>query len=157
MTDLPTPDQARAAAARTIGAATAGGPDPLLRGATMGDPMVVHTLAGVPSYVLVPLRLPDGGHGFVRVMPDGVVAAAGRFRGRGASDLDPADVADTARSRLKVGESAAEPVLVHDGPPGREAWLVATRIGGGPGRWLLVTPGGVHERRAGDIPDPDLE
>jgi hypothetical protein len=55
------------------------------------------------------------------------------------------------------GETAAAPVYVHDGPPGREAWLVEVSRGGRPTRWIFVTPGAVYERPAGTLQGADVQ
>jgi len=71
--------------------------------------------------------------------------------------VDAIEAAETVAGLLAEGETSTEPVFVHDGPPGREAWLVVTRIGDVPARWFFVTPGGVYERPAGQLRDPNLE
>jgi hypothetical protein len=55
--------------------------------------------------------------------------------------------------QVRVGETEtmAEPMYVHDGPIGREAWLVVIRDHGVPTRWVFVTPGGSYERPAGQV------
>ena len=61
-----------------------------------------------------------------------------------------AEEAETAaHSLLEPGETASPPRFVHDGPPGREAWLIETRRAGRPARWITVTPGGASPREAG--------
>jgi hypothetical protein len=50
---------------------------------------------------------------------------------------------------LQEGETLVTPRFVHDGPPGREAWLMETRQLQRPLRWIFVTPGGCTARRAG--------
>jgi hypothetical protein len=43
-------------------------------------------------------------------------------------------------------------MFVHDGPPGREAWLVPVAVGGGRiTRWIFVSEGGIYERTAGEL------
>ena len=44
------------------------------------------------------------------------------------------------------GAAIDDPVYVHDGPPGREAWLVRVREADGPPQTLFVGPGGMYER-----------
>ena len=58
-------------------------------------------------------------------------------------------MADTVQ--ITQEESVAEPVFVHDGPIGREAWLVVISSKTRPHRWVFVTKGGHYERAAGSI------
>lgn len=55
------------------------------------------------------------------------------------------------------GEAPGSVSLVHDGPPGREAWRVEVLARGRPARWIFVTPGGHYERPAGEVPDNEME
>ena len=90
-----------------------------------------------------------------RVLPDGRVATVGALR-------QPAADAAQAVTGLGAGEARAlaarlrddhpavdEPVLVHDGPVGREAWLYAATTADGGSRWIFATGGGTYEREAG--------
>ena len=52
-----------------------------------------------------------------------------------------------ALAAAPVGSTADEPVYVHDGPPGREAWLVRVHSRDFGTRQILVTRGGAYERR----------
>jgi len=113
-------------------------------------------VSGTPSYHLVPLALADGGHGFVRVGPDANVQAAGRYGGNAPATMDRDHVVAMATAALRVGERAEDPRLVHDGPPGREAWLVVVTVSGAPSRWLFVSPGGVHERPPSEQQAPGM-
>jgi hypothetical protein len=91
----------------------------------------------------------------VRVLGDGRVAAVEALReGSAVSSLGAAEAARRAEAevRREAGESAAAPELVHDGPPGREAWRVEVSRAGRPWRWIFVTPGGVYQRPAGKPP-----
>ena len=98
-------------------------------------------------------------------MPNGRVGAVGKFGGdssRGelpttVTGIDARVAAERANACLTRNETAMEPVFVHDGPPGREAWLVTTSHGGQPHRWIFVTPGFVYERPAFEPFDPELE
>jgi hypothetical protein len=129
-----------------------------LQGAAAGDPVQVHTVFGEPSYWTVPVL--DAGHlvGFIRLLRDGRITAAGRFGGSPPPQLVtgiPAEEAvRLARPRIhsKRGEIALDPMFVHDGPPGREAWLVPVAVGGGRiTRWIFVSKGGIYERTAGEL------
>lgn len=154
--------QAREEAGRQL----TGGPhlgDPAFaawQGAAAGEPLLVRDLAGRPSYWLVPVVAAGRTVGTVRVLEDGRVAALEAPRpGATVSSLDAAEAARRAAREVDAegGESAAEPELVHDGPPGREAWRIEVSREGRPARWLFVTPGGVYERPAGEVRDEGLE
>ncbi len=152
--------EARKAAARQL----TGGPhvgDPAFAGwsgAAAGAPLLVRDLAGRPSYWLIPVVAGGRTVGAVRVLGDGRVAAFEALReGSAVSSLDAAEAASRAQREIGAGESAAEPELVHDGPPGREAWRVEVLRRGRPSRWIFVTPGGVYERPAGQVGDEGLE
>jgi hypothetical protein len=127
--------------------------------ASIGEPLLVHDLAKRPSYWLVPVLLGEKVVGFVRVSQDGGVEAIGSYcrdRSRLAECPDwvthiTSDEAERrARPRLDTAsdEVASPPVYVHDGPPGREAWLVETSAHGQPVRRLFLTASGMYERPA---------
>jgi hypothetical protein len=128
--------------------------------AAAGEPAVVQTVQREPSYWLVPVVIQRRVAGFVRVNADGQVAAVGAYY------RDPAQIAasPTTVTRIEAGaaakmaaarvdaaggETAEAPVYVHDGPPGREAWMIEVSLQGRPRRWIFVTPGAVYERPAG--------
>jgi hypothetical protein len=128
--------------------------------ASAGEPVVVHTVRGEASYWLVPVVIKERVAGFVRVNADGQVAAVGAYyRDPKQIAASPAVVTRITASEAAAlaakrvnrarGETAAQPVYVHDGPPGREAWMIEVSRAGRPTRWLFVTPGAVYERRAG--------
>jgi hypothetical protein len=121
-----------------------------------GAPVRVHTPEGAPSYWLVPLVAAARVIGFARVGATGEVAAIGiTCRTPGRIEACPRLVTvlsaseALARVRLVPGETARTPRYVHDGPPGREAWLIETERGGLPHRWIFVTEGGTYDRPAG--------
>ncbi|MGI8807978.1 MAG: hypothetical protein ACR2KK_09085 [Acidimicrobiales bacterium] len=136
------------------------GRDPLFEpwaAATIGDPVLVRTVEGEPSYWLVPVELGGRAIGFVRVTGNGRVAAAGvHYRDaqslvdspRLVTGIGADEAVEQARAHL-AGTAArvmADPVFVHEGPPGREAWRVLVEVGDGSARTLFVTSGGVYER-----------
>jgi len=137
--------------------------DPLLKAwpdPTVGDPELVHDVSGLPSYWLVPLVARNRAIGFVRVDGTGRTMAVGTFcRTPDMIETCPAAVTGITAARaaqlardqgnLAPDETAAPPRFVHDGPVGREVWLVETSRDGGPHRWLFVGPGGLYERTAG--------
>jgi hypothetical protein len=55
------------------------------------------------------------------------------------------------------GETARAPILVHDGPRGREAWLIEVLKNRESIRWIFVTPSFVYERPAGEMLAEDTE
>lgn len=120
----------------------------------------VHDLAGVPSYWVVGLS--SGGHivGFARVMGDGTVAAIGfTCRTPRSPQHCPTPIfAMTERqvqmairggASVPAGQTSTAPLLVHDGPPGREVWWVEKYRDAIPDQWVFVGTGGVYERPAG--------
>lgn len=136
--------------------------------ATLGQPVLVRTVHGNPSYWSVPVLIRGRAAGFVRVLGTGEVAALGTFYQNSAEiDACPTTMTgidqDEARSRSQKlihpeeGETASDPVFVHDGPPGREAWLIEVLKKGKPYRWIFVTPAFVYERFAGQLLDETLE
>lgn len=163
-------EAARAAAAAALASLRAGGDRSFAAWpeASAGAPVAVSDMGGTASYWLVPLEAHGRAVGAVRVDAAGrvmTIGATGRTPGR-IEDcpalvtlLGAGEAGAMARAALEPGEAAAPARFVHDGPPGREGWLVETRRGGRPARWLLVTPGGVAARpagvRVGD--DPGLE
>lgn len=135
--------------------------------ATIGEPVLVRTTAGRPSYWVVPVELSDRAIGFVRVGMDAKAVAAGvLYRDpstlRGAPDVVTGigSEAAVAQAREVTGDGSVEdePMYVHDGPPGREAWMVPVRDGSGARRAIFVTAGGWYERSDADPADrQDLE
>jgi hypothetical protein len=126
----------------------------------VGEPVMVSDVFGRPSYWLVPFIVAGRVAGFVRILKEGRVAAVGTFcRRPGKLDTCPNIVtgisAEEARIRfddsvqLEGDETAAPPVFVHDGPIGRETWMVVTVRGSQPHRWIFISKGGWYERRAG--------
>ncbi len=135
---------------------------------SVGQPVLVYTLFGKPSYWLVPIEKLERVIGFVRVMGTGEIGAYGVFyRDPARLETSPTTVtgisAEEARQQaapyisLERNETAAAPIFVHDGPPGLETWLVEISQSGCPTRWLFVASGGVYERRAGTQRDEGLE
>jgi hypothetical protein len=155
---------ARRAAADALAAARRD-QDPALRPwgrVSVGVPFVVQDVAGSPSYWLVPLVAKQRAIGFVRVDGGGRVIAVG------VTCRTPERVAECARHvtgitadeaiakaqsevELAAGETLTRPRYVHDGPPGREAWLIETVLGSRPHRWLFASSGGCYERPAGVV------
>ena len=83
--------------------------------AVVGEPVLVHDIAGAPSYWLVPIERVDRAIGFVRVNMDGRASAAGALY-RDPERLDEAPqvvtgiTADEARERA-ASEAAPGAVI----------------------------------------------
>ncbi len=136
--------------------------------ASLGQPLVVKNVFKERSYWVVPVVIRGRAAGFVRVMGSGRVAAIGAlYRNPDqieacpatVTGIDPAEASRRAKERIEParGEVGSEPVFVHDGPPGREAWLVEVLKQGAPSRWIFVTPAFVYERAAGEVLDETHE
>jgi hypothetical protein len=139
-----------------------------LRDAIIGDPVLVRTVFGEPSYWMAPACIAEHVAGFVRILGSGRVASVGTFctnPSRLAScpaivtGIDRAEAARRAAERIRIeeGDVALEPVYVHDGPYGREAWLVAVRRHDRPDRWIFVTAAFTYERPSGEMRDTTRE
>jgi hypothetical protein len=76
-----------------------------------------------------------------------------------ATRISAAEALRRAKARIDTarGEAAEPPIFVHDGPPGREAWLVTVVRDRRPDRWLFITGGGIYERPARTLLDQGLE
>ncbi len=166
MAQLPTKDEAAELAVEAMGIASYDPDLAWFRNASLGEPVMVRTVSGEPSYWLVPVQRGVQTGGFVRVMSNGTVGAIGQLGGgpdRSGSGrttvtgIDAAEAARRAGELLAEGERASEPMFVHDGPPGREAWLITTFVAGSAARWIFLTPGFHYERRAFESLDTQLE
>ena len=145
------PDAARAAARREIET----GPhqdDPQFRawrGAAPGEPRLVHDPRGHPAYWLVPVQRKGTTIGAVRVLASGRAAAFIAYRtGSDLLTLNSTEILEQARSAIAEhrGERPGAVLLVHDGPPGREAWRVEVLRDDRVLRWIFVTPSGIYQR-----------
>lgn len=162
------PNAARERAEEALRASIAAA-DPLFaawRGLAAAPPRLVEDLSGEPAYWVVPLLSGSHAVGFARVHPDGTVAAIGiTCRTPETPALCPTPVfalsaqmvGDRVRADVQIGpdETLVPPRLVHDGPPGREAWLTESRVGDRAHRWIFTGPGGSYVRTAGTIPGGD--
>lgn len=163
---FPTKDEALRAASCAKEIASLDQASVWFRIAMLGEPVLVRTVFGKPSYWIVPLHQNDQVGGFVRVMQDGNVSAIGQFGDNLENQNDlPTTVTGInneeamlrANELIVKGETVSEPMFVHDGPPGREAWLITTFIAGKAGRWIFVTPGFTYARLAGELLDTSIE
>jgi hypothetical protein len=136
--------------------------------ASLSQPVLVKTVFKEQSYWIVPVVIQERVAGFVRVLGTGRVAAMGAFYQdlkqidacpTIVTGIDAAEASRRAEARIdpEQGEVVSGPVFVHDGPPGREAWLIEVLKDGKPSRWIFVTPAFVYERPAGERLDEALE
>jgi len=127
--------------------------------ASCGQPLLVRDLRKAPSYWLVPVISGDKVAGAVRVMGEGGVAAIERYRQptEVVTGIDAAEARRRAAERIAPGEALGESLFVHDGPPGREAWLVAVLHDKRAVRWIFLNTGGVFERPAGTLRSAEKE
>jgi hypothetical protein len=136
--------------------------------ASLGRPVLVKNMFKEPSYWIVPVVIQGRVAGFVRVLGPGRVAAIGAFYQDPkeikacpaiVTGIDAAEARREAEERIhpEDGEVASDPIFVHDGPHGREAWLIEVIKEGIPCRWIFVTPAFVYERMAGELLDETLE
>lgn len=128
-------------------------------GAECGDPVLVRDLREAPSYWLVPVISQGRVAGAIRVMGTGVVAAVERFRNPVpiVTALDAAQARQHATERIGPEEVLGEPRFVHDGPPGREVWLVEVLKEDRPVRWIFLNQSGAYERPAGTFLNSETE
>ena len=120
------------------------------RGAVPGEPRLVHDLRGQAAYWLVPVQSEGTTIGAVRVLGSGRAAALIAYRaGSNVLALDPIQILKHAGSAIAEnrGERAGAVLLIHDGPPGREAWRVEVLREDRVLRWIFVTPGGIYQRK----------
>ena len=125
---------------------------------SVGAPVMVEDIAGGPSYWLVPFTASGHVIGSARVDATGRVMTIGMSRSRTGrledcprvvTLLTAEEAASLSRAVLESGEVALPPRFVHDGPRGREAWLIETQRAGRRARWITVTPGGASARPVG--------
>ena len=162
------PNAARERAEEALHASIAAA-DPLFtvwRGLAAAPPRLVEDLSGQAAYWVVPFLSGSHAVGFARVHLDGTVAAIGvtcrtpetpALCPTPVFALSPQAVGDLVRAGVQIGpdEILVPPRLVHDGPPGREAWLTESRVGDRAHRWIFTGPGGSYVRSPGTIADRD--
>lgn len=136
--------------------------------ASLGQPVLVENVFKESSYWLVSVLIQERVVGFVRVIGTGRVVAIGAFY-QDPKQIDDCPTTVTGISAVEAsrraeerihreqGEVASDPVFVHDGPQGREAWLIEAIKEGRPHRWIFVTPAFVYERSGGELLDEALE
>jgi hypothetical protein len=133
----------------------------------VSEPILVSDVFGRPSYWLVPFISDGHAVGFARVSAAGRVFAAGVFCQdpkrlsrcpKVGTGITSNEAFQLASEKIDASAEVAEaPIFVHDGPAGREAWLVQVLQSGQAHRWLFVTKAGVYERPAGEVLDDSIE
>lgn len=127
------------------------------KGASLKNPVLVRTVHSDPSYWLFPVEINGKIVGFVRVLGSGRVAHVGSFShspdGSNLTEITGlTEVEATMKACERIhpneGETLSRPFFVHDGPVGREAWLVEVLKEGKPHRWIFVTGSFIYERPA---------
>lgn len=167
MADPPTTDALRHAAEQRASAIASR--DPLFSPwaqANVGEPVLVKTVDGRPSYWLVPVEFESRTIGFVRVTQTGKAVAAGvlyrdpaqlETAPRTVTGITSAEALSSIKDMVGREDVVGEPRYVHDGPPGREAWMIAVRKPSGVERILFVTSGGWYERPIDELDRPPSE
>ena len=126
-------------------------------GVQPGTPVLVRDLRDAPSYWLVPGLEQGAVVALARVLLDARVATLAWLPSPAASavavvtGLDERGARATAHAlgTREPDTSVSEPVLVHDGPVGREAWRIDVASPAGT-RSVFATGGGTYERSAED-------
>jgi hypothetical protein len=123
----------------------------------VGNPQRVGSPDGSLTYWLVPGLLGEQILGMTRILPDGRVATVGLLKAP-AMDCAQAVTGLSTDEAVKLtndldrqypGSQVSEPMLVHDGPVGREAWLYTVKPATGSALWIFATAGGLYSRPAG--------
>lgn len=127
--------------------------------ADLGDAILVMTIHHEPSYWLFPVKIRGKIAGFVRVLRNGRVAQVGSFSSSPGIIKGPPIITGISQEQAiqKVGarihldrdERFSDPVFVHDGPIGMEAWLIEVIKESVPCRRIFVTPTSIYEHAAG--------
>lgn len=111
-----------------------------------GDPLLVSTLDGDPSYWFIPILQDGSPAGALRLWTDGELLSAAPDPARMGAPPPREEAVRRARELTGPDARVLEARYVHDGPPGREAWLVTVGGQSAPRR-ILVSGGGAEERR----------
>ena len=125
-----------------------------------GVPERVGTPEGVLAYFLVPDRRTAGVVAVARVLPDGRVASVARLTVPTTDCAAAVTGLSATQIHTRVDHLARQhggtvddgPHLVHDGPIGREAWLLVVAMPDGTKRWVFATAGGTYSRTPGEPP-----
>jgi hypothetical protein len=125
----------------------------------IGYPELVYSPDGRAAYSLVPGLFAGQIQAIVRVYLDGRVATVGQLKAP-AQDCASAvtGLSASGASRLTSelaakypGAEISSPILVHDGPVAREAWMHSVKNGPAINLWIFSTAGGTYSRPAGEF------
>jgi hypothetical protein len=124
----------------------------------VGDPQRVDSPNGGLAYWLVPGLLGTQIQAITRILPGGSVATVGLLKApatdcaQAATGLSVPGAAELTNhlARQYPASQISQPVLIHDGPVGREAWLYTVRPVTGTALWIFATGGGIYSRPAGE-------
>ncbi|HUB47278.1 MAG TPA: hypothetical protein VMB73_20020 [Acetobacteraceae bacterium] len=124
---------------------------------TPGEPEYVRPadVTPEPGYWLVAGRSNNTIQAVARILRDGRVATVGHISAPAADAAEAVTGLSGARVASLTGDIAREhggrivsgPVLVHDGPVGREAWLLVLQQESGETLRVFATAGGTYVRR----------
>jgi hypothetical protein len=123
----------------------------------VGRPERVYSPEGRPAYWLVPGLHQGQIQAVSRILPDGRVATIGLLKAPVAdcaaavTGLSATRVVGVSRDLTAQypADDISQPMLVHDGPVGREAWLYTVTSAPGTELWIFATAGGTYSRPAG--------
>src|SRR5215813_4974571 len=129
-----------------------------------GEPQRVDSPSGELAYWMVPGLVENKLQAIARILPDGRVATVGSLRtpaidcAQAVTGLSATDVerVTTELGNQFPGAQISEPILVDDGPVGREAWLYTLTLPPGNKLWVFATAGGTYSRPAGQPLGSDL-
>lgn len=127
----------------------------------------MHLTPGEPAYVRAAEASAGSGYWLVagwsngtisavaRILRDGRVATVGHISAPAADAAEAATGLSSARvasqkdeiARAYSGRIVNGPILVHDGPVGREAWMLVLERESGETLHLFATAGGTYVRR----------
>jgi hypothetical protein len=148
------------ARARKSGAAAFAAPPVSRADLKIGNPERVHSPEGRFAYWLVPGQAGSQIQAIARVLPDGRIATIGELKSP-ATDCAQAVTGLSLSDALRLSKDLAarypsaqisQPLLVHDGPVAREAWLHKVKSASGENLWVFATAGGTYARPAGNLP-----
>jgi len=120
----------------------------------VGTPELVHQVGGEPSYWLVPGLLEGRVEVVARILDSGRLATIARLP-EPVSDCAAAVTGMSANQAVGyarevearyAGKLISGPMLIHDGPVGREAWLYSVSNASAGVIWVFATAGGTYTR-----------
>lgn len=119
----------------------------------VGDPERVYSPEGHPAYWLVPGLVGGQIQAIARILEGGRVATVGGLKAavadcaKAVTGLSASEASQLMKDLAAQYPSAeiSRPLLVHDGPVGREAWFYPIRSTVHD-LWIFATGGGVYSR-----------